>query len=259
MYKLTDIFNQANTDEVSINIDGVGYEARLRQGIKITKEDNTFHIFNTTIGVFYQEISEEQYQTFYEYGWVIGVHKLALINYKRKLKVVENKNSKAILVGDKKQLQSISAGRCHDMLWNKTHVKKVEMNEVLRQLEGSESFKIVQTFKSEYTKNNSENALKKSLAKAEKLGRVLEIKQAKERLNITVSKAINNIRKSEKSIIICSKNKSKNKINNAMRNSLKNTGYVDKKDTKFSIMTNVNNTPGKSSFTDNYKANSVFC
>ena len=91
MYKLTDIFNQANTDEVSINIDGVGYEARLRQGIKITKEENTFHIFNTTIGVFYQEISEEQYQTFYEYGWVIGVHKLALINYKRKLRVVENK------------------------------------------------------------------------------------------------------------------------------------------------------------------------
>ena len=91
MYKLTDIFNQANTDEVSINIDGVGYEARLRQGIKITKENNTFHIFNTTIGVFYQEISEEQYQTFYEYGWVIGVHKLALINYKRKLRVVENK------------------------------------------------------------------------------------------------------------------------------------------------------------------------
>jgi len=91
MYKLTDIFNQANTDEVSINIDGAGYEARLRQGIKITKEDNTFHIFNTTIGVFYQEISEEQYQTFYEYGWVIGVHKLALINYKRKLKVVEDK------------------------------------------------------------------------------------------------------------------------------------------------------------------------
>ena len=91
MYKLNDIFNQANTDEVSINIDGVGYEARLRQGIKITKENNTFQIFNTTIGVFYQEISEEQYQTFYEYGWVIGVHKLALINYKRKLRVVENK------------------------------------------------------------------------------------------------------------------------------------------------------------------------
>ena len=44
MYKLNDIFNQANTDEVSINIDGVGYEARLRQGIKITKEENTFHI-----------------------------------------------------------------------------------------------------------------------------------------------------------------------------------------------------------------------
>tara|TARA_R110002012_G_scaffold50533_1_gene130666 strand:+ start:319 stop:717 length:399 start_codon:yes stop_codon:yes gene_type:complete len=91
MHKLNDIFNQANTDEVSINIDGSGYDARLRQGIKITKEENSHHIFNTTIGVFYQEISEEQYQMFYEYGWVIGVHKLALINYKRKLKVVEDK------------------------------------------------------------------------------------------------------------------------------------------------------------------------
>ncbi len=91
MHKLNDIFNQANTDEVSINIDGSGYDARLRQGIKITKEENSHHIFNTTIGVFYQEISEEQYQMFYECGWVIGVHKLALINYKRKLKVVEDK------------------------------------------------------------------------------------------------------------------------------------------------------------------------
>ena len=37
MHKLNDIFNQANTDEVSINIDGSGYDARLRQGIKINR------------------------------------------------------------------------------------------------------------------------------------------------------------------------------------------------------------------------------
>ena len=37
MYKLNDIFNQADTDEVSISVDGLGYEARLRQGIKITR------------------------------------------------------------------------------------------------------------------------------------------------------------------------------------------------------------------------------
>ena len=91
MYKLNDIFKQATRDEVSIKIDGEGYEAMLRQGIKITKEGESYQIFNTTIGVFYQEISEEQYQIFYEYGWVIGVYKLALINYKRKLKVVEDK------------------------------------------------------------------------------------------------------------------------------------------------------------------------
>ena len=91
MYKLNDIFNQANTDEVSINIDGAEYEARLRQGIKITREGNDVQIFNTTIGVFYKEITTEQYQTFLEYGWVVGVYRLALVNYKRKLNVIEER------------------------------------------------------------------------------------------------------------------------------------------------------------------------
>ncbi len=91
MYKLKEIFRQADTDEVSINIDGVGYDARIRQGIKITKEGDDVHIFNTTKGVFYEEITHEQYQTFLEYGWVIGVYRLSLINYKRKLGLIENK------------------------------------------------------------------------------------------------------------------------------------------------------------------------
>mgnify|MGYP003627989173 FL=1 len=91
MYKLKEIFKQADTDEVSINIDGVGYDARIRQGIKITKEGEDVHIFNTTKGVFYEEITHQQYQTFLEYGWVIGVYRLSLINYKRKLGLIENK------------------------------------------------------------------------------------------------------------------------------------------------------------------------
>jgi len=91
MYKLKEIFKQADTDEVSINIDGVGYDARIRQGIKITKEGDDVHIFNTTKGVFYEEITHQQYQTFLEYGWVIGVYRLSLINYKRKLGLIENK------------------------------------------------------------------------------------------------------------------------------------------------------------------------
>jgi len=92
MYKLNDIFNQADTDEVSINIDGMGYEARLRQGIKITKEGKDIQIFNTTKGsLFYEEITDWQYQTFYEYGWIVGVYRLTLFNYKRKLELIEKK------------------------------------------------------------------------------------------------------------------------------------------------------------------------
>ena len=92
MYKLTDIFNQADTDEVSINIDGLGYEARLRQGIKITREGQDVQILNTTRGgLFYDEITSEEYQTFIEYGWVVGVYRLTLLNYKRRLELIERK------------------------------------------------------------------------------------------------------------------------------------------------------------------------
>jgi Fe-S cluster biosynthesis and repair protein YggX len=92
MYKLTDIFNQADSDEVSINIDGLGYEARLRQGIKITREGQDVQILNTTRGgLFYDEITSEQYQTFLESGWVIGVYRLTLVNYRNRLELIEKK------------------------------------------------------------------------------------------------------------------------------------------------------------------------
>ena len=91
MYRLKDVYMQANTDEVSIKIDGMGYDARLRQGIKITKEGQDVRIFNTTKGVFYEEISDKQYALFRECGWVIGVYKVALTNYKRKLNVIESR------------------------------------------------------------------------------------------------------------------------------------------------------------------------
>ena len=91
MYKLIEVYRQAETDEVSIKTDGPGYEGRVRQGIKITKENNMVNIFNTTKGVFYQEITSEEYETFLEYGWVIGIHKMSLRNKKRKLNLIENK------------------------------------------------------------------------------------------------------------------------------------------------------------------------
>ena len=91
MYRLLDVYYQAETDEVSIKVDGPGYVGRLRQGIKITKEENIVNIFNTTKGVFYREISTADYQTFKEYGWVVGIYKMSLSNKKRKLGLIESK------------------------------------------------------------------------------------------------------------------------------------------------------------------------
>ena len=91
MYKLLEIYQQAETDEVSTKTDGPGYKGRLRQGIKITKENNRVQIFNTTWGDFYKEITPSEYTIFVEHGWVIGIYKMALHNYKRKLNVIELK------------------------------------------------------------------------------------------------------------------------------------------------------------------------
>ena len=49
------------------------------------------NIFNTTKGVFYREISTADYQTFMEYGWVVGIYKMSLSNKKRKLGLIESK------------------------------------------------------------------------------------------------------------------------------------------------------------------------
>ena len=66
----------------------------MSHGIKIirTHEDKSIQIFNTARGGdYYKELEEDEYNFFFEFGWVVGVCKMALIKYKERLDVIETK------------------------------------------------------------------------------------------------------------------------------------------------------------------------
>ena len=52
MYTLDEVFNQALADRFAGNVNGVGYEARINHGTKISKDDETgeIELFNISKG-----------------------------------------------------------------------------------------------------------------------------------------------------------------------------------------------------------------
>lgn len=92
--ELNQVFEDALNDNNLANLDGEGYSSRLSHGIKIVKydEDNSIVIYNTGKGGdYYNELSEKEYQIFFEYGWKLGVLTIALERYTDKLKLIEVK------------------------------------------------------------------------------------------------------------------------------------------------------------------------
>ena len=93
-YTLKEIFKQAKADEFSAVLDGEEFEARILSGIRIEQNINTADtiIHNTTIGGdFYKEITDDEYEVFYQKGWRYAVFVLSLSNYRRKLKMIDQK------------------------------------------------------------------------------------------------------------------------------------------------------------------------
>src|SRR5512133_2689079 len=86
--KLSALVHQAMVDQDTISRDGVGYLGFLSMGVKIVilQEDGVVQILNTHAGdVCYREISDEDYEYFFEHGWRGGVLKVAIANVLCKL------------------------------------------------------------------------------------------------------------------------------------------------------------------------------
>lgn len=97
MYSLPEIFESAKEDYYSVRLDGLDNEGFLLYGIKIVKhnKDNKIVILNTLKnGEFYEEVSRDEYAQFRVSGWRLGVYDIAIVNYLRKIKMIEERASK---------------------------------------------------------------------------------------------------------------------------------------------------------------------
>ena len=89
MYNIEDIYSQALKDSS-------GYHSLtgsiINNGVKIQKFESKTEILNCSkSGDYYQECNDDEYQLFYIYGWHIGGLRLSMMNYKRKLDLIEYK------------------------------------------------------------------------------------------------------------------------------------------------------------------------
>lgn len=92
MYTLEEVFNQALDDKFAGNVDGVGYEARINNGTKISKDSTTgkIELFNISKGGgYYLKLIGLEVESFLEGGWRYGTYVLSLSNNRSRLDSIE--------------------------------------------------------------------------------------------------------------------------------------------------------------------------
>lgn len=89
MYSIEEVFYQATKDMNALRISDQSF---INNGVKIQQFPSKTEILNCgKSGDYFQECSEEEYNIFYKYGWKEGGIRLAMLNYKHKLNIIENK------------------------------------------------------------------------------------------------------------------------------------------------------------------------
>jgi len=104
--RLEEIFKEASKDHGTTNLSGNGYEARMKLGIKISKDLETENIviFNDPKGGnYYVEMQDHDKSLIFSEGWVRGVHKLTLEKYKDKLDKIKESISNELNGGNSKK------------------------------------------------------------------------------------------------------------------------------------------------------------
>lgn len=94
---LIEIFDEANRDYATTQINDTGYKACILLGVKIIKDNasDSITIFCPSKSInYYVEIEEELYKLFYKKGWKKAVREITLSKYKDKLDRVKSAISK---------------------------------------------------------------------------------------------------------------------------------------------------------------------
>ena len=94
---LQEVFDQAKNVHGCINLDGVGYQAYIYLGVKITRDDLTedIIIYDPQKSIhYYVEIEKDLYKLFLEKGWRDAVIQMTLEKYRTKLERIKGSISK---------------------------------------------------------------------------------------------------------------------------------------------------------------------
>jgi conjugative relaxase-like TrwC/TraI family protein len=155
------------------------------------------------------------------------------------LKAAAKAEAKVVLVGDTKQLQSISAGRTFKDL-QAAGMKTVHMKEVLRQKE--------QGYRNT-VQDLSEKKIDRAFEKLEKQNRIAEATNRNNRLE-----AIKNDYVSSKgnTIIVTARNADRNELNNRIHDELKEKGKIGKNEHTFTVRENKGLNPTDKHFAQSY-------
>lgn len=89
MYNPIDLWYDADMSNRGVKMQHDGCDSIIYMGIKIERKDNDVRLINTKKGGnFYKEITDEQYDMFFENGFLLGVYNVVKVNTERSLNVV---------------------------------------------------------------------------------------------------------------------------------------------------------------------------
>lgn len=112
-----EIFNQAMTDSLATRLVTPVSVSYIYKGIKIENREGHIAIYNTKIpGDNYTEISEDQYQVFFDHGFRMGVYNLCIFNYNCSLNGIQTKiRTELTNRNNQKHYHSMKSQRTHIM------------------------------------------------------------------------------------------------------------------------------------------------
>jgi len=91
-YSLQEIYEQAKQDHGSIQTTMSRGESIINMGVKLQKFPSHIELLNCSKGGdYFQELTENEYEVFFNEGWKRGCVITAMSNCKHKLDLIENK------------------------------------------------------------------------------------------------------------------------------------------------------------------------
>lgn len=130
MYNPIDLWYDADMSNRGVRMQHNDCDSIIYMGIKIEKKDNDVRLINTKKGGnFYKEVTDEQYDVFFENGFLIGVYSVVKANTERSLQIVaETINEELTGTRNEKKYEYLKTKRVN--LMNKlTDIIKLIQNE----------------------------------------------------------------------------------------------------------------------------------